>query len=444
MSSPGEVVLLARRRLRPRSTDHVQALLDIGLRIHLVTSIGDVVSADPRFASVTSLPDDLGHDETVNVVAATARQHGTFVITFTELDIVIAGEANERLGVPWARPEADRISRDKRRQREFLRVNGIPTVWHYPVTNSEAAMTAARERGFPLIVKPTRMASSIGVQLAKDSASLATALASIRALASARVSGFADDVSGAYALIEDYLPGREVTLDGVVIGGKFVLGGIHDKLLSAGPFFEEDLYTLPFSSPARERELTDIAASITQGLNLDLALFNAELREDSRGEFRVVEYSPRISGGHVYRNIRDVYGIDLVRMFMQAVCGGDVRRILDAGATRYAPRMATCAKLLYADGQVERNSVGNAIFSPNFRAYYPMAKPGQLVASAPRGFDVLGALSVWLPWRPGQEPSAAHEVGIEVATQLDVRVCRRAEDGEHHGTETGLVPADIR
>ena len=142
----------------------------------------------------------------------------------------------------------------------------------------------------------------------------------------------------------------------------------------------------------------------------------------------MVEYSPRISGGHVYRNIRDVYGIDLVQMFMRAACGGDVRRILEAGAARLEPRMATCAKLLYADGIIERNSVGDAIFSPNFRAYYPMARPGQLVARAPRGFDILGALSVWLRWQPDQAPEAAHDVGNQVAAQLDVRVRPRAED----------------
>jgi hypothetical protein len=428
MSSPGEVLLLARQRLRPRSSDHVQALLDMGLRIHLVTSAREVTPADPRFASQTIVPDGLGHDEMVSLVAATARQHGTFVITFTELDIVIAGEANERLGVAWARPEADRIGRDKRRQREFLRANGIPSVWHYPVADSAAAIAAAREHGFPLIVKPTRAASSIGVQLVMNEASLTAALANIQALATARVSGFKDDVSGAYALLEEYIPGREVTLDGVVINGEFILGGIHDKLLSEGPFFEEDLYTLPFSSPDREHELADIVTGIVKGLDLDLALFNAELREDSRGGFRVVEYSPRISGGHVYRNIRDVYGIDLVQMFMRAACGGDVRRILEAGAARLEPRMATCAKLLYADGIIERNSVGDAIFSPNFRAYYPMARPGQLVARAPRGFDILGALSVWLPWQPDQAPEAAHDVGNQVAAQLDVRVRPRAED----------------
>lgn len=416
-NSGGAAVLLARQRLRPRCADHVQALLDLGLDIHLVTSSCDAVPGDPRFASTTVLAQGLGHREITGIVAETARRLGTVVVTFTELDIAIAGDANELLGVPWARPEADRIGRDKRRQREFLLENGIPSVWHFPVRDAGAAVAATREHGFPVIVKPTRAASSIGVQLVADEASLAAALASLRGLAAAGVSGFADDASGAWALVEEFIPGREVTLDGVVLDGEFILGGIHDKLLTRGPFFEEDLYTLPFATPEREPELAAVATQIVKCLGLNLALFNAELREDAHGGFRVVEFSPRISGGHVYRNIRDVYGIDLVKTFTRAACGARVQP-----PVRLPPRMATCAKLLYANGQVQRNSVGSAIFSPNFRAYYPMARPGQVVARAPRGFDILGALSVWLPWRPGQAPSRAHHVASEVAAELDVVV----------------------
>src|SRR6266487_1352323 len=81
------------------------------------------------------------------------------------------------------------------------------------------------------------------------------------------------------------------------------------------------MYTFPFTTPDREPELASIAASITRHLKVGSTLFNAELREDSAGDFRVVEFSTRISGGHVYRNIKDVHRIDLVRMFARMACG---------------------------------------------------------------------------------------------------------------------------
>jgi biotin carboxylase len=416
MSNPGKprsLLLLMRRNLRPNAWDHVQALLDLGVDLHLVTSAADDLPDDPRFVSSAALPADLGHDQAVSAVCGIARAHGVAaVITFSEYDIVIAGEANQHLGVGWARPCADRISRDKSRQRAFLAAHQLPGAWSYPVTEANAALGAAAEHGFPLVVKPTRAASSTAVELVTGQAALKSALDSIATM----------DADGAWALLEEYVPGREVTLDGVVLDGQFILGGIHDKAPTGGPFFEEDLYTLPFSSPEREQELVAIAENIVTCLGLDRSLFNAELREDRTGQFRVIEFSTRVSGGHVFRNVRDVYGIDLLRIYARSVLGDAAEQILSQESARRAPRMATCIKRLYADGRVVRNNAGHAIFSPNFRAYYPMAKPGRVVASAPRGFDTLGALSVWLPWHAGQAPAVAHQVALAVAPELDVEI----------------------
>jgi biotin carboxylase len=430
---PGSLLLLMRRNLRPNASDHVQTLLDLGVDLHLVTSAADDMPGDPRFVSSTALPANLGHDQIVPAVSGIARAHeAAAVITFSEYDIVIAGEANERLGVTWARPTADRISRDKSRQRAFLAAHQLPGAWCYPVTDPNAALDVAAEHGFPLVVKPTRAASSTAVQLVAGRAALKPALDSIAAIdagpiGAGPIDAGATDAGAAWALLEEYVPGREVTLDGVVLDGQFILGGIHDKALTNGPFFEEDLYTLPFSSPEREPELVAIAENIVKYLGLDLSLFNAELREDRHGEFRVIEFSTRVSGGHVFRNVRDVYGIDLLRIYARSVLGEAAEQILSQENARRAPRMATCIKRLYADGRVVRNNAGHAIFSPNFRAYYPMAKPGRVIASAPRGFDTLGALSVWLPWSAGQAPDVAHQVALTVAAELDAEIAEIEE-----------------
>lgn len=420
--------MLMRRGLRPKSADHIQVLADLGADLHVVTSSAEDADGDPRFSSAVTVPDGLGHDELAERVCAAAREHeAAAVVTFSEYDIVVAGEANQRLGVGWARPEADRISRDKNLQRAFLQAHGIPSVWYCPVSDIGAAVDVASRHGFPLIVKPARSASSTRVELVRGPAALRSSLLAIRAIEDRSVgdsgmTGILSADAGPWALLEEYLPGREVTLDGVVLAGRFVLGGVHDKALSHGPFFEEDLYTLPFATPGREAELAGIAEDIVKCLKLDAALFNAELREDADGEFRVIEFSTRISGGHVFRNIRDVYAVDLVRMFARAALGDPAGEILGAEGARRAPRMATCIKRLYANGRVVRNGAGNAIYSPHFRAYYPMARPGDVIAAAPRAFDTVGALSVWLPWRPGQEPSVAHQVAREVAAELDVEI----------------------
>src|SRR6185437_4092503 len=144
-------------------------------------------AGDPRFASCLLLPPELPDAEIVAAAVGLARKTGAAaVITFAEVDIVIAGLANEQLGVPWARSEADRICRDKARQREFLRAHDIPSVWYHGVSDIEQAMDVARERGLPLIVKPTKAASSSHVELVNDLDRLAGALADIERLARGR------------------------------------------------------------------------------------------------------------------------------------------------------------------------------------------------------------------------------------------------------------------
>ena len=420
------LVLLMRKQLRFRSFDHIQALLDLAVDIHLVTGqTRDVAEGDPRFASILRVPDGASDADVLAAVLDVARLTGArAVITFAEVDIVIAGAANEKLGVEWACNSADRISRDKARQREFLDRHGIASVWHYPVSDvgSAVAVAAARKPGLPLIVKPTRAASSSHVELVTDLDRLAAALTQIESLAKSKSRAYYDEMPTHWALLEEYLPGREVTLDAVVLDGEFMLGGICGKLVSPGPFFEEDLYTFPFDVPDSETELISLAASITSGLGVGSTLFNAEFRQDADGKFAVIEFSTRISGGHVYRNIKDVHGIDLVRMFARRACGDPASDIVRQENRRSAPRMTTCNKVIFATGSVVRNSAGETVHSPHFRAYYPMARPGERVAAAPIGFDTVGTLSVRTTWKPGQAPAQVHAIAHDLAAQLDIEI----------------------
>jgi len=414
------LVLVMRKGLRTR-VDHIQAMLDLAVDIHLVTQEPEEVAQDPRFASFIRLSRDLRDSEIVAATVQFAQTQGaTSVITFNETDITIVGAANAQLGITWDSESAASISRDKALQRSFLQTHAIPSVWYYPVTDISKALDKATEHGFPLIVKPTRAASSLNVELVRDTERLRVALEAIRELADSGRGNYYNGISNDWAVLEEYLPGEEVTLDAIVLNGQFILGGIHNKLTTSGPFFEEDLYTLPFAQPEREQELAQIASAITHHLDINTTLFNVELREDANGNFRVVEFSTRISGGHVYRHIKDVYCIDLVRMFVRAACGESPEHILAQENLKEAPRMTICAKVIYATGRILRNSIGNAIYSPHFRAYYPLAEPGTFVACAPHGFDMTGLLSIWAPWQPGQKPSEVHTIAYKLAEELDI------------------------
>lgn len=395
------------------------------------------VEQDPRFASIHTVPGDLTMEGLADVTLRVLRASGSpCAVTFQETDIAAVGLANHRHGVSWARPDADAIARDKCRQRRHLAAHGLPAPAFLEVRNAEEAVDRLGRGGanpWPRIVKPTHAASSSHVQLVRTSADAANALDRIQELASSRQHNFYDGVPEVWALVEEYLPGEEVTCDGVVIDGTFHLGGIHSKRLRAEPWFEEDLYTLPFDHGASEEQITGIASRLAESLRLQHCLFNVELRRDALGAFRVVEFSTRISGGHVYRNILDVHAVDLVELFLQAVLG-DPTGAGDRARRRHPGRMATCIRMVYRTGRVVTNAAGRAGTDPRFRAYYPLAAPGSSVASAPAGFDICGLLSVRGRLVLAEHPQRIHETARQLEEMLDLEV----DGGAFHGLRAGV------
>jgi biotin carboxylase len=420
-------VLLVMRNTYAWNGDHIEALRQLGVEIVLATSVAGA-DRDPRFRAVVPIPPELSLPDTVALLVHAARQYDVAtVITFYEADVVLTSLINVELGSKWARPEADMIARDKRRQRELLAKHGIPAPRSVPVRTVADGRETADRLGFPVIVKPTFLSASIGVTLAADRAALERALTEAERLAGQWESYFLarqEPAAGdGVALLEEFLPGKEVSLDGVVLFGRFELAGVTDKLLMPGPYFEEDFYTLPCRAPQEEPELAALSQAIVEALDVSHCLFNAEFRQDAQGRYRVVEFATRFSGGQNYRNVRDVYGLDPVRLFTKAVLTGDVSATWAGEQPRTAPRMATCIKYIYREGLVLRNQPGEVWRSPYFRSYYPLAAPGSRIRRAPAGWnEFAGALSVGAPFRGPSDVTGVERIASDLDRRLDVLV----------------------
>jgi len=401
--------------------DHIECMSRLGLRIYLVTEEQSALD-DPRFAGVTLIDPGSTTAELTDVTLRLIEETGArCAVTFLEMDIVAVGEANARAGIPWARPRTDAIARDKSQQRRHLSTHGIPSPRFVEVRDEAAALDALTAFDGPWVVKPTHGAGSSHVALAYDRPAVAAALSSVRGLAESRLLNFYDGRPEVWALIEEYLPGDEVTCDGVVIDGRFYLGGIHDKHVGQGPWFEEDLYTLPLADSDSEEELIGIVQALVGSLDLVHALFNVELRRDVDGRYRIVEFSTRISGGHVYRNVLDVHAVDLVELYLRTLTGDPAEAARDA-SRRHPGRMATCIRMVYRTGIVEENWAGAAANDAAFRAYYALAAVGDHVAAAPAGFDICGLLSVRERLTAGEHPVRVQATARRVEELLSVRV----------------------
>lgn len=156
--------------------------------------------------------------------------------------VELAALLARRLGLPGNPPDAVRRVRDKLefrrllREREFL----CPEFHHLPDT--EDPRNLVPQLKFPVVVKARRLSASRGVIRADNAEELLLAVNRVRAI-QARADRDADALG---LLIEEFIPGREYSLEGMLARGELTMLALFDKPDPLdGPYFEETLYVTP-------------------------------------------------------------------------------------------------------------------------------------------------------------------------------------------------------
>ncbi|HWP99285.1 MAG TPA: ATP-grasp domain-containing protein [Vicinamibacterales bacterium] len=220
------------------------------------------------------------------------------VVAVGDRPAVLAALAAERLGLPWHPPEAARAATNKLLTRERLAAAGLPVPWffHAPLDADPRAI-AARAR-YPAVVKPLAMAASRGVMRADDEEALAAAVERLRRLLQRRDVRAQRNPAHEAMLVEGYVPGGEIALEGILEHGTFHPLALFDKPDPLeGPFFEETIYVTPSRRPAGEQEvIVHTVGAACRALGLRHGPVHAECRVNEAGVY-VLEIAPRPIGG---------------------------------------------------------------------------------------------------------------------------------------------------
>jgi biotin carboxylase len=227
------------------------------------------------------------------------------VVGVDETSVVTAATIAERLGTPRRNPVASVLAtRDKRLLRAGLTASGLrqPKYAELDVDAGDAALAAAIAiTGLPCVIKPVDLAASRGVIRADDSAGARVAAQRVAALMR-EVCG--DDWTPRL-LIERYVDGVEVALEGLVHQGDLEVIAIFDKPDPlVGPFFEETIYVTPSRlDDAAQRTVTDAVRAAVSALGLRHGPVHAEVRMDGDAAV-VIEVAARSIGGLCAQVIR--------------------------------------------------------------------------------------------------------------------------------------------
>ncbi len=227
------------------------------------------------------------------------------VLAVGDRPTVMAAYLSRLLGLPGHPPEAASAARDKRLFRERMRAAGLPAPAYTTVPIGADPLKLIGRLSFPVVVKPTVLSASRGVIRADDAPSFAAAFDRVkRLLSSAEVRELRDPEADVIQ-IEEYIPGSEYALEGILERGVLRTLTIFDKPDPLdGPFFEETIYVTPSRAGAAvQRQIETAVAAAVEALGLYHGPIHAECRVNPRGVF-VLEVAARPIGGLCAKSLR--------------------------------------------------------------------------------------------------------------------------------------------
>src|SRR5205085_2058496 len=175
---------------------------------------------------------------------------------------------------------------------------------------------------FPCVIKPLVLSGSRGVIRADNPAELRSALARLSALLRSPDVAQRRDPDMDRVLIEEFIPGPEVALEGLLTAGRLHLLALFDKPDPLdGPYFEETLYVTPSRHPAVLQDA--VAREVSRGcaaLGLAEGPVHAELRLSPAGP-RILEIAARSIGGLCGRALRFGVGVTPEELLLRPALG---------------------------------------------------------------------------------------------------------------------------
>ena len=253
-----------------------------GVDLTVASELPSTLEAPNPAALVTLDLSDL--ERAVRQACGFAREYPVAAALGVDDDtVVLATAINAALGVATNPLSAAVAARDKWMQRERLARARVPVPRASLYGLDESAELLAASIRYPCVIKPLRLSASRGVIRADDAVSFVAAHQRLRAILES-----CGEVAGQY-LVEDFVAGYEVALEGLLVGGRLHVLALFDKPDPLdGPFFEETIYVTPSRHPAHEQQaLVECARAAASAIGLHKGPIHAELRWNERGPWLI-------------------------------------------------------------------------------------------------------------------------------------------------------------
>lgn len=155
--------------------------------------------------------------------AAKEEQIDGICTSGTDVAVSTIGYVCEQMGLSGIPYKAAEIVTDKARMKEAFLAGGVSAANGMRVRNAEEAKEAARKLGYPVVVKRVDSSGSRGITVVKEEEQIEQAFAHA-----------IDRSMREYVLVENFLTGVEIGVDGFVVNGELEFLAPHGKFIYEG------------------------------------------------------------------------------------------------------------------------------------------------------------------------------------------------------------------
>ncbi|MFT5367072.1 MAG: biotin carboxylase [Candidatus Latescibacterota bacterium] len=312
----------------------------------------------------------------------------TGVVTFWEEDVPTCAHIAHQLGLPGNTPQAAMNARSKYLMREALQNAGVPVPNFRLITGEESLIQACKELKLPAVLKPEWGADSEWVTRVETAEH---ALQTYRENRNrARVQDSLYPYPPARFVLEEFLSGPEVSIEGVVKDGQITLYAIIDKAKMDDGSFIERGETTPSRFPQTiQNAIRDMVVDGVNAQGLTHSGIHAEIKLTPKGP-RIVEIGARMGGDCIQPLVKRVYGINLaeenIRVALSLPIHASVRPKGWGISTTLVPEQP---------GQVHIKPIRYAKRNNKLIEIVYTKQDGDRVEVPPVAYDNLGWVSVW-------------------------------------------------
>ncbi len=307
------------------ATYRAGAFLSAAKRLHLEVVVGiDLPETLAEYWHVPLGVDFANPAASVQTIVEYAREHPiTAILSVDDAASELAALASAALGLPHNSPHAAEAARDKLLMRTLMSKGGAPCPVFQPFSLSADPAKVATQVSYSCVVKPLRLSGSRGVIRANNPDEFVMAFNRLRRLLLSE--GYSQDDS---LLVEDFIPGFEVALEGILTSGHLKVLTLFDKPDPLdGPFFEETIYTTPSRLPANvQQAIADCVTTAAASLELREGPVHAELRVNEQGPW-MLEIAGRSIGGLCSTTLEFGSGMCLEELILRHAIGQEIAAI---------------------------------------------------------------------------------------------------------------------